>query len=247
MSHPCLVVLVRPQTASNLGAVARVMRNFGFDQLVLVQPEAEVHDPRAHLTATHSHDILDRAQIVPDLGAAVAACGVVAATSARAGGLFRNQTAATPEQILPRLREATTRCPVALVFGPEDSGLTNEEVSRCHHLIRIPTSDAHPALNLAQAVAICLYEWRRLALNVERKTAESEPIAPFAEQELMFSRLRAALERIHFLYEPKADTLMHGLRHLIGRAGPTSQEVKLLLGLARQIDWFQDHGHEAKP
>jgi tRNA/rRNA methyltransferase len=236
------VLLVRPKTAANLGAVARVMRNFGLRDLVLVAPEAEVNDRRGRLLATHSEDILDSARVVPDLDAAVGDCLLIAGTSARTGGLFRRQAVGAPEEILPRLLLALASGPVGLVFGPESSGLSNEEIARCHHLIHIPTDEAHPALNLAQAVAICLYELRRAWLAGAGPPGTAEPLADFATQEHMFARLRTALEEIHFLYGPKADALMHGLRHLLGRARMTEMEVKLLLGLARQIRWYVAHG-----
>jgi tRNA/rRNA methyltransferase len=233
----CRVVLVRTKIAANLGAVARVMRNMGLGALVLVAPEADVDDPRGRLLATHSQDVLDRARIVPDLGEAVAGCGLVAATSARVGGLFRRQSVGTPEAVLPRLVEAMTQRPAALVFGPEDRGLTNDEVARCHYLIHIPTDPAHPALNLAQAVAVCLYELRRAWLRQGPAEAPGWEAAPFEDQERMFDHLRGALEDIHFLYGPKADALLHALRHLVGRARPSPMEVDVLLGLARQLRW----------
>lgn len=217
------------------------MRNFGLQRLVLVQPEADISDPRAQLLATHSTDILEQAQFASDLGEALKECGLTAATSARRGGLFRKQSVGSPAQILPQLAAAAQDRPVALVFGPEDNGLSNEEISRCHFLIDIPTSDEHPALNLAQAVAICLYEWRRCQPDLIVAVGSADPVASHESQELMFDHLRAALEKIHFLYGPKADSLMHALRHLLGRAKPTEMEVKLLLGLARQINWFHDH------
>ncbi len=235
-------MLIGTRIAANLGAAARVMRNLGLNDLALVAPEADVNDPRGRLLATHAEDILDRARIVPDLGTAVADCLLVVGTSARTGGLFRRQSVGPPEDILPRLLPTLATGPVALVFGPESSGLTNEEVARCHYLIHIPTEEAHPALNLAQSVAICLYELRRAWLAHTQPPAPLEPPASFAAQEQLFERLRETLEAIHFLYGPKADALMHGLRHLIGRAQPTEMEVKLLLGLARQIQWFAAQG-----
>jgi tRNA/rRNA methyltransferase len=241
----CRVVLVRTRIAANLGATARAMRNFGLSDLVLVAPEADPTDPRGRLLATHAEDLLDRARVVAELGGAVADCGLVVATSARTGGLFRRQSVGAPEVILPRLLPVLTSSPAALVFGPEPSGLTNDEVARCHHLIHIPADERYPALNLAQAVAICLYQLRRVWLAQTHPTTPPEPPAPFAAQEPMFERLRAALEEIHFLYGDKADALMHALRHLIGRAGPTEMEVKVLLGLARQLRWFARHGPQA--
>jgi tRNA/rRNA methyltransferase len=128
--------------------------------------------------------------------------------------------------------------PTALVFGPEPSGLTNAEVSRCHYLIHVPTDLAYPALNLAQAVAICLYELRFAWLRQTASPTPRDEPASFAQQERMYDHLRMALEEVHFLYGDKADSLMHALRHLVGRAGPTQMEVEMLFGLARQLRWF---------
>jgi tRNA/rRNA methyltransferase len=231
-------VLVRPQIAGNLGATARVMHNMGLSDLVLVAPEANPHDRRAHQMSTHGEAILDQARVVNELGEAIADCTFVAATSARTGGLFRKQSLGSPEEVLARLVKHQADGPCALVFGPERTGLTNAEVTRCHYLIHIPADATYPALNLAQAVAVCLYELRRQWLQRSDGRSTPELPAPFAAQEHLFSQLRIALEEIHFLYGPKADSLMHALRHLIGRAGPTAMEVDVLLGLARQLRWY---------
>jgi tRNA/rRNA methyltransferase len=238
----CRVVLVRPQVAGNLGATARVMRNLGLTELVLVAPAADPADRQARQLSTHGEAILDRARVVPDLGEAVADCVLVAGTSARTGGPFRRQSVGPPDEVMPRLVEALASGPAALVFGPEPTGLGNAEVTRCHHLIHVPTDPTYPALNLAQAVAICLYELRRAWLKQAAPPAAGPGPAPFAHQERMFAHLRTALEEIHFLYGDNADTLMHALRHLIGRANPTATEVDILLGLARQIRWYVRHG-----
>jgi tRNA/rRNA methyltransferase len=238
----CRVVLVRPRVAGNLGATARVMRNLGVCDLVLVAPEADPADPRARRRATHGQSILKNARCVADLGDAVADCLLVVGTSARTGGMVRRQSVAALDAIMPVVGEALTAGPAALVFGPERTGLTNDEVSRCHHLIHIPTDPAYRALNLAQAVTICLYELRRAWLKRGVPEIPTETAAPFADQERMFDQLREALEGIHFLYGPKADSLMHALRHLIGRARPSAMEVKVLFGLARQLRWFAAHG-----
>jgi tRNA/rRNA methyltransferase len=237
----CRIVLVRPEIAANIGATARVMRNMGASELVLVTPVADPRDQQARQLSTHGEDVLERCRIVASLGEAVADCVVVAGTSARVGGLVRRQSVGAPAEVMPRLVAAMSSGPVALVFGPEPSGLTNSEVTRCHHLIHVPTDPSYPALNLAQAVAICLHELRKAWLQGEGP-ASAGAIASFAEQERMFERLRGALERVHYLYGEKADVLMHGLRHLIGRAGPTPMEVGLLMGLARQLEWFAEHG-----
>jgi tRNA/rRNA methyltransferase len=234
----CRVVLVRTKVAANIGAAARALRNLGVSDLVLVAPEADPADPRAELLATaHAADVLRSARVVPTFEEAVGDCLLVAATSANVGGLFRWQSVGTPEEVAPHLLRVLPSGPAALVFGPEPSGLTNEEVARCHFLIHVPTDPAYPALNLAQAVAVCLYALRSAFLRQAGAVAAPEPPAPFADQERMFEHLRAALTDLHFLYGEKADALMHALRHLIGRAGPTPMEVKMLHGLARQIEW----------
>lgn len=232
----CRVVLVRPTIAANLGATARVMKNMGLVDLVLVDPRADPADRNARQLSTHGEEILNRARIVPDLAEALADCLFVAGTSARVGGPFRRQSVARPEEVMPKLLAALAHEPAALVFGPEPSGLTDEEVSRCHYLINIPTDPTYPALNLAQAVAICLYELRRCALAPS--PADADAAAPFAHQERMFAELRTALEEIHFLYGQSAESLWHGVRHLLGRAGPTPTEVDVLFGLARQLRWY---------
>jgi tRNA/rRNA methyltransferase len=237
----CRVVLVRPQFAANVGAAARVMGNMGAADLVLVAPRADPRDPEARRLAAHGDEIVERCRIVAGLSEAVADCVFVAATSARTGGPMRRQSVGTPEEILARLIDAMTAGPTALVFGPEADGLTTAEASRCHALIHIPADPAYPVLNLAQAVAVCLYELRK---QWQRRTGDGavrEAPAAFAEQERMFAQLRQALEEIHFLWDEKADALMHALRHLIGRAGPTPMEVGVLTGLARQIRWYAAH------
>jgi tRNA/rRNA methyltransferase len=236
----CRVVLVRPRVAGNLGSTARVMRNMGLGDLVLVAPEADPADVRARRLSAHGESILRNARRVGDLGEAVAECPLVVGTSARTGGLVRRQSVSAPEETMTAVADVLPAGPAALVFGPERTGLTNEEVCRCHHLIHIPTDRAYRALNLAQAVTICLYELRRAWLRRPSNAAAAETPAPFVVQERMFDHLRASLEAIHFLYGPKADSLMHALRHLIGRARPTAMEVDVLHGLARQIHWAAD-------
>src|SRR5438128_1664768 len=160
MLENCRIILLRPRIAANLGATARVMRNMGLRDLVLVAPEADPLEPEARKLSTHGEEILQHARVVSNLGEAVGDCVLVAGTSARTGGLFRRQSMGPPEEIIPLLLEDMTRSPVGIVFGPEATGLTNEEVARCHYLIHIPTDPGYPTLNLAQAVTICLYELR---------------------------------------------------------------------------------------
>ncbi|HZZ80412.1 MAG TPA: RNA methyltransferase, partial [Gemmataceae bacterium] len=234
----CRVVLVETHYPGNLGATARVMFNFGLRDLVLVSPRAERTDKNALQMSTHGQPILDNARTVSDLDAAIGDCVLVVGTSARVGGLFRQQNVGPPAEIMPHVVDVIQQGrPAALVFGPEPTGLSNDIVTRCHHLVQIPTGDAYPALNLAQAVAICLYELRLTLLQARVPVADAER-ATMDAQEPMFRQLQTAFEEIHFLYGDKAEPLMHALRHMLGKARLSDMEVRLLLGLARQIRWY---------
>jgi tRNA/rRNA methyltransferase len=240
----CRIVLVQTYYPGNIGAAARSMRNFGLDDLALVLPRARALDRQAMQMATHAEDILHRAREYGCLADAVADCTLVVGTSARVGSLMRRQTVGSPEAILPKMAAALARGEqTALVFGPEPTGLSNDEIAQCHYLLSIPTADARTSLNLAQAVAICAYELYRHGAGTEGREPAVVTSPPATQQELdrLFGRLRASLEKIHFLYGDKADTLMLAVRHLLTRAQLSVMETKLLHGLARQIDWYVEH------
>ncbi len=238
----CRVVLVRPHYAGNLGATARVMRNFGLSDLVLVSPHASTGDLDARRMATHGLAVLDTARVVPDIGAALADCVFSLATSSLTAGVFRSGTIGTVAEKMPELLKASEAGPVAIVFGPEPHGLSNEEIARCHGMVNIPSDPTSGSLNLAQAVAICCYELRK-AWSKSVNDARGQPefaeraVAPFADQDRMFTHLQEALTAVGYLFGEKGDSLMHALRQLVGRAQPTPQEVKILHGLARQLLW----------
>jgi tRNA/rRNA methyltransferase len=240
------VVLVQPHYPGNLGSVARVMCNFGLHQLSLVEPIADPKSEEARRLSTHGEHVLESAVIASSLDEAVADCRVVLGTSGNVEGIYRTHNYGRPEELLPGLVEALPDGPCAIVFGPEPSGLSNAAVARCHGLIRIPTDSRCPSLNLSHAVAVCLCELRRLWLGSEGVGVRAtQKIAPFADQERMFESLRDALERVHFLWGPKTDSLMHAVRHLIARAKPSPNEVRILFGLARQLRWVAEHGVSA--
>ncbi len=237
------VVLIRPHYAGNIGSVARAMANFGLKQLTLVAPFADPQSPEARRLSTHGESILDSATVVESFDAAVADCRVVIGTSANVEGVYRTNNYGRPDEVLPFMIESLRDGPCALVFGPEPSGLSNADVARCHRLIRILTSADYPSLNLSHAVAICLYELHVHSMRAQGAAINpTQKVASFADQEQMFANLRNALERVHFLWGTKADSLMHAVRHLIVRARPSPNELRILHGLARQLRWVADHG-----
>lgn len=231
------IVLVRPQGAGNVGAVARAMKNMGLEQLVLVGPRVQ-RDFWARAMAVHAKDLLERTRVASELGEAVADCGLVIGTTARSG-LYRAPLGSARE-LAPSIVAAAKSNRVAIVFGPEDHGLSNEDLKACHRLLTIPASPAYPSLNLAQAVMIVCYE---LFLSSEAGAGVAPPEWARAEEvEFLFRRLREAFLRIGFLHASNPDHIMFAFRRILGRAGLEPRDVRILLGLARQIEWYARGG-----
>lgn len=241
----CRVVLVRTHYAGNIGSAARAMKNFGLTDLVLVDPIA---DPKAHearMLATNGVDILDAARVARDYDSAVADCGLVLGSSGETAGTLRQTLVGTPRELLPRLVTALKDARCALVFGPEPHGLANEEIARCHGLLFIPTAPEYTSLNLALAVGLTLYELQ-LAVKADASEPAARPPAPYAEFDRAMAHLHTALTDVRFLFGQNGEALMHAFRHMVGRALPTQQEVKLLHGLARQLEYAADQMKKAE-
>jgi tRNA/rRNA methyltransferase len=239
MLSRCRVVLVRPHYAGNVGSAARVMRNFGLTDLVLVDPVAAVRTLDATMMATRGLPILQAARVVPTLAEAVADCTWVLATSGETGGVKRQGFWGTPEEQVPAVLAALADGPAALVFGPEPSGLTVPEIAACHAMAFIPADPGYPSLNLAQAVAVMVYELHRQS----RHTAPAPPVAAgdrpagFADQERMFAKLKEALTAVRFLWDFRGDGIFHVIRQVIVRGRPTLKELAVFHGLAGQLSY----------
>ncbi|UBF28880.1 RNA methyltransferase [Kovacikia minuta CCNUW1] len=150
------IVLVEPAGALNVGAIARAMKNMGLRTLILVAPKCDLLGPEARQMAVHAGDVLEAAGVVGTLPEALRGCRWAIATTARPRTL--DITLEPPKIILPWLLEVAHHGNAALIFGPEDRGLNNRELSYAQRFLQIPTSPIYPSLNLAQAVAICCYE-----------------------------------------------------------------------------------------
>lgn len=248
----CRVVLVRPHYAGNVGSVARVMRNFGLRHLVLVDPLADHRSQDAVIMAVRGLDVLEGARVVPTFAEAVADCVFVMATSGEVGGVMRKDFWGTPEEKVPELLAALDRGPSALVFGPEPSGLTVPEIAACHGMMFVPVDDEYPSLNLAQAVAVCLYELRRQWLKRTTVPEPAEPVASFEDQERAYENLKDALTAVRFLWDFRGDGIFHVLRQVLVRGMPTRKELGILHGLAKQLRYVArrygiTHPSEGRP
>jgi tRNA/rRNA methyltransferase len=245
------IVLVEPAGALNVGAIARVMKNMGLARLVLVNPHCDWVGEEARRMAVHAADVLAQAQVVASLPQALAGCQRAIATTARprdTGDVLEDPRVALP-WLLQRMelakgnpegdRPAST---AALIFGPEDRGLSNAELAYAQRFVRIPSSDAYPSLNLAQSVAVCVYELRQWVLHPEPEPAIAVPLptgelADLDDLEGYFEQLEALLLRVGYLYPHTATSRMDKLRRMAKRAALNPQEVAMLRGMVRQIEW----------
>jgi tRNA/rRNA methyltransferase len=226
------IVLLRPRNPENLGAVARAMKNFGLADWAIA--ELGTHDfETARRVAVHAEELLDRPRVVRTLDEAVADCAwVVGTSSRRVRGKRRLSPTEVAREALARSAEGRT----AIVFGDERSGLTNADVDRCHDLSAIPTADAQPSMNLAQAVVVYAWELRRAALEAE--AAARPPAAPSgatdAELATLEDALRGALRGAGFLTGPER----HAVRDLVAglrRARLSRREARLWLAAMRTL------------
>lgn len=239
------IVLVEPQGGANVGAVCRAIKNMEGGRLVTVGGSFD-HE-QARVMAVHAVDVLEQRMVAASLRDAIAGCGVVVGTTARAGA-YRDRTRDIRE--LAALLLAGER-PAALVFGPEDSGLANRDIAACHHLAFVATSDAYPSLNLSQAVLLCLYEVHRARLTAAGRQASPGQVergghapADAAALEDTFDQLERALLEIGFLSTDNPEHIMMSLRGLLGRAALDERELRIVRGIVRQISWFAEGGRE---
>ncbi len=231
------IVLVGTTHPGNIGATARAMKNMGFTQLVLVGPRVFPHED-ATARASGAEDVLERTIVAETLDEAIADCTFVVGASARSRAI--GWPTAEPRECARQLISAAEHAPVALVFGPEKSGLTNEDLDRCHTLLTIPTDPEFSSLNLAMAVQVVTYELR-LQQNFAARESDATyddgvPLATAEELEHFYRHLEATLTRSGFLDPENPRLLMRRLRRLFVRALPDQNEVNILRGILASLD-----------
>jgi TrmH family RNA methyltransferase len=232
------VVLISPRHPGNVGASARAMMNMGLRELVLVQPECAI-DEQARAQAAHGLPVLEATRVVESFDQATAGCIWVVATSARPRHLADEPL--TPWDAAARIVERTVQGPVALVFGNERVGLSNEELERCHAVARIPVSEDCSSVNLAAAVQIMAYELRKAAVPevkpVTTKRDHPNFAPPTSEQvERFYTHLERVLLRTGFLDPKNPGLLMRRLRRFFNRAQPDSNELAILRGILKTVE-----------
>ena len=235
------IVLHRPQSAENLGAAARAMKNFGLGRLAVVAPAAWEGPPRggeggtageaflarARRVARHAGDLLDRAELHPDLRGALAGTTWACGTTSRA---VEGRPRIDPRDLAA---EAARRGQVAVVFGEERRGLSDAELELCQAICTIPTRAGYDSMNLAQAVAVVAYEIGRAP--PDGPAPDAEP-ARHETVEALWERLRALLSRAGYLNPQNPDHVLAEWRRLLARSEPSQREVELLVAAVRSLE-----------
>ena len=229
------IILVEPAGPLNVGSVARVMKNFGLNQLVLVNPQCDRLGDEAKLMAVRARDILETAVVVDTLPQALQGCRHAIATTGTDHDL--NVPLESPRTALPWLLQ-TVGQPAALIFGREDRGLTNQELNYAQRFVRIPSSNEYTSLNLASAVGVCCYELAQSVVNTDpQHTSPETELAPLDVVESYYQQLESLLLDIGFLYPHTASSRMEKFRQLYNRAQLRTQELSMLRGILRQLRW----------
>lgn len=235
-SLPVRFVLLNTSHPGNIGAVARAMKNMGLSELILVNPR-QYPDPEATARASGADDLLAAARVVPTLADALEGCGLVLATTAR--GRDQNfrmlDVRAGATRMVAQLQQ--TAQPVAVLFGNERTGLTNEELASAHLLLRIPANPAYESLNLAQAAQVIAYEIL-MARNLPPRPAgiAPAPLATPADMERLYEHLQRVLEEIDFRDRtPSGANLLNRIRRFLQRAELDANEANILRGILTAV------------
>lgn len=226
------IVLVETTHPGNIGAAARAMKTMGFSRLILVNPTQYPHH-EASARAAGADDVLAQAKVVADLDAALAGCQWVIGSSARPRGISAPEL--DPRAGMAQVLTAGADTEIALVFGRERCGLTNDELDRCHYLVRIPSNPDYSSLNLAAAVQVLCYELRMAALAHTASVNAEPPPAPTEELEGFYGHLQTVLLATGFLDPANPRHLMRRLRRLFNRARPDQREINILRGILTSI------------
>ena len=234
------IVLVEPSHPGNIGAVARAMKTMAIDDLVLVRP-ARFPDPQAEWRAANAVDVLDAAAVVDDLSDAIADAGLVVGTSTRVRRVPWPLISAEEFGARVARGEGAGR-PIAILFGREASGLTNDELMRCQMHLQIPANHAYPSLNLAMAVQVVTYElFKQTGAEAQqsKRTWDRRPAAT-ADVEAFYAHLQRVLTAIDF-YDPEAPrAALVRLKRMFGRIQLDETEVGMLRGILTHIERFSD-------
>ncbi len=231
------VVLISPRNPLNIGAAARAMSNFGFSEMRLVNPYSVAF--REARSAVKAHAVLEQAREYPTVAEAVADCALVVGTTA-IGPRVLEHPLRRLEYGGKLIAKKMGFAPVALLFGSEKFGLSNEDMSHCHWLMRIPTREEHGSMNLGQAVAVCLYEIIRSPAAAKTAPDVKRP-AEVVHTERITEFLETILDRSGYVHARVEGSTRMKIRRLVRRLQLNAHDAEVWLGMLRQILWKLEH------
>jgi tRNA/rRNA methyltransferase len=227
------IILNRPKYAGNIGSVARAMKNMGLSRLIVSGSESFPAEEMKMMSTHFAADIIDKIRYYPNLGEAAADFQYIVGTTSRLGSA-RGPVVA-PREMANKLVDISQNNLIALVFGSEDKGLTNDDLRYCHSLIMIPISENLKSINLSHAVMIVCYEI--FLAGMEKKTAFTPKLASSSEIENMYAQVKEILTEIGFLNPQNPEYFMTHVRRLLSRTHLFSRDVKIIRGICRQVAW----------
>lgn len=227
------IVLVATSHPGNIGSTARAMKTMGLSSLYLVSPKS-FPDYKAKEMAAGADDLLENAVVTETLDEALSGCQLILATSARPRGL--SLPGLIPAACAELISKQTSSTQIAIVFGREHAGLTNQELLKCQYHIHIPSNPEYSSLNLAQAVQIVAYELRMKLLTPQPEVAlRSDEYATADEIERFYEHLKEVFIETKFLQEANPRRLMQRVRRLFNRVNLEKMEVSILRGMLSQV------------
>ncbi|CAG19161.1 tRNA (cytosine(32)/uridine(32)-2'-O)-methyltransferase TrmJ [Photobacterium profundum] len=234
------VVLIGTSHPGNIGSAARAMKVMGLTNLVLVDPACEI-DAKSLALAAGAADVVTNAKIVKTLDEAIADCGLVIGSSARSRTLEWPQL--DPRESGIKTIEEAAAHPVAILFGRERTGLTNEELQKCHCHVYIPANPEYSSLNLAMAVQTVSYEVRMAFLETQKYTGEKiiNEYPRAKELELFYEHLEKVTTQTQFINKKHPGMVMTKLRRMFTRARPEQQELNILRGILTSVEKSLEH------
>jgi tRNA/rRNA methyltransferase len=238
------IVLMQPKHPENIGAAARVALNMGISRLLVVRDEEPDREKMEKMATHEAAHLIEPLKRYNDLGQALAPFSYVVGTTARQGRKRRIEN--TPRQMVATLLPLLRNNQVAILFGPEHRGLTNDDLKYCHLTVTIPTAD-FSSLNLAQAVAILCHELYYGALYQEKEVAARPKMATAQELEGMYAHAEELLNTIGFLRTEDTTYWMRNIRKFLGRIGLRSKEARIIRGFCRQFLWYEGRQRKEKP
>jgi tRNA/rRNA methyltransferase len=227
------IILVGTLNSGNIGSAARAIKNMGLSRLSLVSPQCPLDD-QAFWMAPHSHDIINNSNTYSSLREAISNSSYVFGTTARNR---RSRNYLYPEEMAKKATAFAEQNKVSIIFGPEDAGLSNDNLELCNEVVSIPTAGDATSINISQAVMLICYEIFRI-VNGNNKTAEEAELATARKVEAMYDHMRKALLEIGYSNPQNPDHVIGKFRRILSRAGLTAEDVKIIRGVFRQLLWY---------